>query len=100
MRYALKQFVVSVIEAEEDGVLLNLYGEIPFLKGDKIASRLDGEQFVIPKGQFEELWIPVREVVKREVNKNVMAKGYIEGIPGNEEDIEYIDGTINMIGKL
>lgn len=88
--YAHKRYIfTSIVKQQEDGVLATLYGEIPFAKGDFIATDIEGNQKIIPRGQEDE-YIRVK-LAKVDIDKNVMVQGYEEmGKLHNEENFSWM----------
>jgi hypothetical protein len=87
--WANKKFLVNVTEAEEDGTLLLINGDIPILKGNIIAHNQLGETFVMPKDYFERNYIEV-EKVKKKVDIEQMTENYAQDWSKFEEE-DYIE---------
>jgi hypothetical protein len=92
---AHKKFLVNVVEAEEDGSLLTIHGEIPILKGQLIAHDQFGGASVMPREYYERNYIPVQKV-KKTVDKEQMALSYTQNW-SNFEDNEYINDFQNKV---
>jgi hypothetical protein len=104
--YAHKKFLyTSMMEAETNGELYTIFGSIPYLKGDLIATNWYGDQKIIPKGQDDE-HIPVEMKLNTPSKKpspfeEQYAKQLIETpILNQNEDEDYIKNTRNMVSKL
>jgi phage gp29-like protein len=85
-----KYLYSSMMEAESDGELLTIFGSIPYLKGDKIATNWYGDQKIIPKGQDDEYYLSVRVIDKEE-----MAQGYKNMAEINKEEANAGIHTLN-----
>ena len=94
--YVHKRDVIRAYEiASEDGVLHTREYSHPVFKGERIATGLDGGQFVITKEYAEHL-IEVDIKDGSNSSKKVvydLEKGYADGVKLNQnEDADYIEG--------
>jgi len=94
--YVHKKNAIRAYEiASEDGVLYTREYSHPVFKGERIATGLDGEQFVISKEYSQSL---IEIDIKDGSNSSEkviydLAKGYAEGVNLNQdEDSGYIKG--------
>jgi hypothetical protein len=87
--WANKKFLVNISEAQEDGVLHLINGDIPVLKGNIVAHSQSGETLVMPRDYFERNYVEV-EKVKKKVNIEQMAENYAQEWSNFEEE-DYIE---------
>jgi hypothetical protein len=91
---AHKKFLVNVVEAKEDGVLLTINGDIPVRKGELIAHNQFGEASIMPKDYYDRNYVPVKKVKK----KSLFAEAYEQALgefslDSSFEDQDYITKT-------
>jgi hypothetical protein len=88
--WANKKFLVNISEAEEDGVLHLINGDIPVLKGNIVAHSQSGETLVMPRDYFERNYVEVEKVKKPKIDIEQMAENYAQDW-SNFDDEEYIE---------
>lgn len=104
--YAHKKYLVRFEEMKKDGMLYTQFTNIPFLKGDRMATDYLGNQWIVSKGQDDEYYVPVEVKLNAPTKKQSpfeeqYAKQLIETPTlDQEESEEYIAGTRNMVSKL
>lgn len=99
MYYAQKQFLVTARFVNEDEWLSTDYGEYLIKKGNIILTDYYGNSFPTTPFFFKEDYIPV-SLVKREIDIEKMARGYIEMSKlSQEEDGDYINRLKNKINE-
>ena len=94
--YVHKRDVIRAYEiASEDGVLYTREYSHPVFKGERIATGLDRDQFVISKEYAEHLIEIDIKGISNSGEKVIydLAKGYADGVKLNQnEDAYYIEG--------
>ncbi len=114
--YAHKKFLVSVNRAEEDGVLLTQFSELPIKKGELFAVDRLGNTFPLADKYFKDNYVPVERVNQKRTKQlspfeeQYYKTAYEEMAKLNsEEDSTYIEGTkeklqsnevLNLINKI
>lgn len=80
MYYADKRSLLTVVRAEEDGILHTINGDFPVNKGNIISTNQFGNQSVMTESYFYEYHEPVRKIRKKRNKPNIedIAKGYAE----------------------
>lgn len=91
MKYSLRTFLVDVVVAEDNGIIETEVCGIPYSKGERILTDMNGRVQVMSESVFKKHYVPVKEVVVKEDIGNA----YTEALQGysldsNEEDEEYI----------
>jgi hypothetical protein len=98
---AHKKFLVTVVEAKEDGELHTINGTIPVRKGELIAHNQFGEPSIMTRDYYERNYISVEKVKKqKKFVKSPFEEAYekqlieFNNLEFNSlEDEQYIEGT-------
>jgi hypothetical protein len=86
---AHKKFLVTVVEAEEDGILYTVDGKIAVHSGELIAHDQLGGVSIMPKDYYQRNYVQV-EKVRKHIDKEEMAKNYTQDWSMFEEE-DYIE---------
>lgn len=91
MKYSLRTFLVDVEVAEDNGIIETEICGIPYSKGERILTDMNGRVQVMSESVFKKHYVPVEEVVVKEDSASSYETAYKEfSLDSQVEEQEYI----------